>query len=272
MRSNGRTVAGIQARTSSSRLPGKVLMEIEGRTLIECVVERVRRCTLVDEVFVLTSTDGSDDDLVRECERIGVSVRRGPLADVRARYLALVEETAPDLLVRVTGDCPLLEPDFVDLQLGALRAFDADFVRLAGNERGGLDGTLAGSGAVSARALVRAAESDDPRDAEHVGSFYFKRHPEEFRHVEIEVDDGYDRPGLRLCVDEPADLALVRRVYAHFGERPFTTLEALRWLDDEPEVRSLNAVVRESEDNQAYRRLLQAIRPRVVGRYRRKSA
>lgn len=267
-----RAVAGIQARMSSTRLPGKVLEPLAGRPLIERVVERVRRCVLVEEVFVLTSEEESDDPLVEFLESARIPVRRGSLTDVRSRYLALARELGPDHLVRVTGDCPLVEPDFIDLQLGALRAFDADFVRLAGNERGGLDGTLAGAGVFSVRALEASGVSEDPRDLEHVSSFYFQEHAEDFRHVEIEVHHDYDRPGLRLCVDEPEDLAFVRRVFDHFGERTFRTLDALRWLDAQPELRELHAHVAESDDNQAYRRLLRSIRPRVVGRYRRMPA
>jgi len=266
----GGVVCGIQARTSSSRLPGKVLLDVGGRPLIDRVVERARAAALVDEVFVLTSTDPSDDALAAHCVAQGVPVRRGPLEDVLARYLALVEETRPDHVVRVTGDCPLLEPDFVDLQLGALSAFDADFVRTvpAGAETSaGIAGTLAGAGAFSARALLAAAGSDDPRDREHVASFFFKRHAARFRHVEVEVDADYQRAGLRLCVDEPEDLEFVRAVYAHFGERRFSALEAIRWLDDQPAIRAIHDAVEESRDNRDCRRLAREARTPVVGRW-----
>jgi spore coat polysaccharide biosynthesis protein SpsF len=262
-----RVVAGVQARSSSSRLPGKVLADLAGKPLIERVVERARRAVMVDEVVVLTSTDPSDDALCDVLAARGIPFRRGPLDDVLARYVALVQELAPALVVRITGDAPLLEPDFVDLQLGALTAFEADLVRVEGNQDGRCAGTLGGQGVMSSRALLRARLSSDRRDREHVGSFFLRSHAHEFRHVEIEVDPGYHRPGLRLCVDEPADLELVRRVYEHFGDTPFTTLEALRWLDGHPEVAALNAGVEESADNQACRRLDRRAETEVVGKW-----
>jgi spore coat polysaccharide biosynthesis protein SpsF (cytidylyltransferase family) len=257
-------VAGIQARSGSSRLPRKVLADLAGRSLIERVVERTRRAELVDEVVVLTSNDPSDDELAALLEARAIPVRRGPLADVLARYMALLAEFEPEHVVRVTGDCPLLEPDFIDLQLDALRAFDADLVHVAADDSGAVEGTLGGQGALSARALRQALASTDPRDREHVGSFLFRGEPERFRFVEVEVDPGYHRPGLRLAVDEPADLALVRRVFEVFGERPFTTLEALSWLEAAPEG-DWNAGVRESADNRAVRALARARRVRPVG-------
>ncbi len=267
---SARIVAGIQARCSSARLPGKVLADLEGKPLILRVVERARAAALVDEVVVLTSVEPSDDPLVELLERERVSVRRGALADVLGRYIALVDEFDPTFVVRVTGDCPLIEPDFIDLQLGALSALDADFVRVACDgpaSRGGYEGTLAGQAAFSTRALRRATESSDPRDREHVGSFYFKAHADEFRHVEIEMDEDYFRDGLRLCVDEPADLALARCIFARFGDAPFQTLDAIRWLDVHPEVVRLNRGVTESADNQAYRRISRDTRVPVVGRW-----
>ncbi len=259
------TVAGIQARTSSSRLPRKVLADLAGKTLIERVVERVRRADLVDEVVVLTSTDESDDELALLLEARRIPVRRGSLGDVLWRYGALLEEFEPRFVVRVTGDCPLVEPDFIDLQLGALCALDGDFVQVASVDPAPIEGTLGGQAALSARALRQALASDDPRDREHAGSFFFRAHPERFRHVEIEVDRRYHQKGLRLSVDEAADLALVRRIYEVFGNRPFSTLEALAWLEAAPEVRSLNGAVRESADNQALRALSRARPVKTVG-------
>ena len=263
-------VVGIQARLSSTRLPGKVLADLGGRPLIERVVERARAAALVDEVVVLTSVEPSDDPLARHLEARGIPFRRGPLADVLQRYADLLGELEPDYIVRVTGDCPLIEPAFIDLQLQALRHFDADFVTVAGNETGAVDGTLCGQGAFSARALARSLVSDDPRDREHVASFWFREHAAEFRHVEVEVDPIYRRPGLRLAVDEPADLALVRAVWEACdttGEGLFPLDQALAWLDAHPDVRALNGSVIESADNRALRTLEHEQRIEVVGRW-----
>lgn len=262
-----KSVVGIQARSSSQRLPRKVLADLGGRSLIMRVVERVQRCALVDAVVVLTSTEASDDELVEHLEAEGVQVRRGPLADVMARYLALADEFEPQYMVRVTGDCPLLEPHFIDLQLGALSALDADFVKLAGNDGGDFEGTLGGQMALSTRALRRAASSQDPRDREHVGSFYFTQQRAEFRFVEVEMDPAYRLPGLRLAVDEAADLEFMQRVYAHFQQASFSTLEALAWMLGKDSLLGIHAGVRESRDNQDCRQLSQNNPIQAVGQW-----
>lgn len=262
-----KSVIGIQARMSSTRLPGKSLADLAGEPVIMRVVERARAARRVDEVVVLTSTDPSDDPLVEVLEARAVPVRRGPLDDVYARYLALVEEMEPDYLVRVTGDCPLIEPPFIDDQLAALAAFDADFIW---SEMRGLEGILGGQAAFSVRAFLSARDSTDPRDREHVAGFWFKTHRDDYRWVELEIDPAFSREGLRLQVDEAADLALLQRIFEHFAGAEFATLsviEVLRWLDAHPEVRDLNRVVEESADNQAYRKLSRESKVTVVGRY-----
>jgi spore coat polysaccharide biosynthesis protein SpsF (cytidylyltransferase family) len=251
-------VAAVQARMGSSRLPGKVLADLGGKPLIQRVVERVRACALVDEVFVLTSEAKSDDPLVECLAELAIPYRRGPVDDVLTRYLDLVEELRPSHLVRVTGDCPFVEPDFIDLQLGALRAFDADLVRVVTRQPGAIDGTLGGQTALSVRAVRAAQASDDPRDREHVGSFFLLRHARDFVQVELEIAPELERPGLRLSVDEPADLEFARRVWGAVDleqDGLFPLARALRWIDAHPEVRACNREVKESADNQALRAL-----------------
>lgn len=260
MSARSNCIAAVQARMGSTRLPGKVLADLGGKPLVQRIVERVRAAALVDEVYVLTSEARTDDVLVERLGELGIPFRRGPVDDVLARYLDLVEELEPSHVVRVTGDCPFVDPDFIDLQLGALRAFDADLVRVATRTPGALDGTLGGQGAFSARALRLCQASDDPRDREHVGSFFFARHPGELAQVEVEVDALYERPGLRLSVDQPEDLELARRLWAAVdleGDGLFPLARALRWLDAHPELRAINRHVRESADNQALRALTQ---------------
>jgi len=249
-------VAGIQARTSSTRLPGKVLADLGGAPLIQRVYERTRAAALVDEVFVLTSNDASDDGLADVLAGRRIPFRRGSLLDVRSRFLDLAEETRAQFVVRVTGDCPFVAPEFIDLRLGALRALNVDFVDVDDDE--GVAGTLGGQDAFSARALRLSLASGDPRDAEHVASFFLTRCDGCLRRAEVDIDDIYRRPGLRLQVDEPADLEFVRCVWAACdleGDGQFPLARALRWIDAHPEVRAINRSVVESADNRALRAL-----------------
>ena len=239
-------VAGIQARMSSTRLPGKVLADLCGKPLIQRVYERTRAAALVDEAIVLTSTDASDDVLVARLAELDIPYRRGPLDDVLSRYLELAEELRPTFLVRVTGDCPFVEPDFIDLQLGALLALRGDIVRVANDRAGALEGTLGGQSAFSSRALRLVESSADPRDREHVGSFFFRRHAAELQCVDIEVDDDFEFPGLRLQVDEPADLEFARSVWRavdHEGDGRFPLGRALRWIAAHPEAQAITDIV-----------------------------
>lgn len=257
-------VAGIQARTSSTRLPGKVLADLGGKPLIQRVYERTRAAELLDEVFVLTSSDPSDDALAAVLAERDIPFRRGSLGDVRSRYLELAEVSGAQYLVRVTGDCPFVAPEIIDLRLGALRALDADFIALEGNQAAAIEGTLGGQDAFSARALRLSLSSDDPRDAEHVASFFLARRAECLARNELEVGEIYRRPGLRLQVDEPADLEFARIVWAACdleGDGLFPLARAIRWIDAHPEARRLNQHVLESADNRALRTLVRSLEP-----------
>lgn len=252
----GGAVAGVQARLSSTRLPGKVLLDVAGKPLIQRVVERVRRAQWIDEVLVLTTLHPSDDPLVSRLEELGLPYRRGLLEDVLSRFTALVEEFEPDIVVRVCADSPLIEPDMIDLEIEALRREQADLIAFRGNEEGECEGTLGGVSVVSARALLAARNSQDPRDREHVGSFFYRLHREALRSATLTAPEAYRARGLRLCVDEEPDLELIRRVFEHFAPaEDFTTASAVRWLLENPAVRAINAGVEESRDNQALRRL-----------------
>ena len=246
-------VAGIQARMGSTRLPGKSLADLAGKPLIHRVWDRARLAARVGEVCVLTSVEPEDDPLAAYCDEAGIPVRRGPLDDVMERYAALLREFRTRYLVRVTGDCPFVSPEYIDLQLEGLERFDGDTTL----PRGGAScAPLAGQGALSARALWSALESDDPRDREHVGAFWFAKHRAKLRTVEVAVDELFMEPELRLSVDEPADLELARAIFEHFApgyDSRVPLAEVIRWLREHPEVRALNERVAESGDNRSAR-------------------
>ena len=200
-------------------------------------------------------------------EELSIPCRRGPLEDVLARYQELAEERHAVHVVRVSGDCPFVEPDFIDLQLGALRAMDGDVVQVINNAGGAVEGTLGGQQAFSARCLRWVETSAAFRDREHVGSFFLCSEADKLQPIRIEVDPVYERPGLRLQVDEPADLAFARAVWSaadHEGDGSFPLARALRWIEAHPECVS-NRHVRESADNQALRRLARSADARPGG-------
>jgi spore coat polysaccharide biosynthesis protein SpsF len=236
-----KTVAIIQARMTSTRLPGKVLLDVAGKPMLTRVIERARRARTLDLVGVATSTDASDDRLEAFCREAGVPCHRGSLEDVLDRYHGAARQWQADVIVRITSDCPLIDPGVVDLAAGAFlgRAEDLDYCSNVLPTRTyprGLDTEV-----FPFRLLDHLWRADqDPRSREHVTQYVFWK-PELFRtHC---VQNGSDESRHRWTVDTPEDLELVRRVYGHFGDRPFGWTEVLRLLEDHPDWVALNSHV-----------------------------
>jgi spore coat polysaccharide biosynthesis protein SpsF len=236
-----RTVVVVQARMGSTRLPGKVLQDLHGRPLLERQVERLRRARSTDAIVIATTTEPRDDALVELAASIGVAVFRGDEHDVLARYAGAAAAHAAEVVVRVTADCPLIDPDVLDRCVRRLQGDDGlDYVSntLRRTYPRGLDVE------VLRRATLDAAdrEATDPADREHVTRFVW-RQPERFRLAN--VADDVDHSDLRWTVDTPADLALVRAVYADLypADPAFGYAEALRHALAHPHVHALNAHV-----------------------------
>lgn len=206
-----RVVAIVQARMGSTRLPGKVLAELGGATMLGQVVRRLREARRVDDIVVATSTGADDDAVVREAGRLGAGVHRGAAADVLARFLGAARSYRADAIVRVTADCPLLDAGVVDQVIGAL----VDAVDYASNthERSyprGLD--VEALHRDTLERLARLATS--PAAREHVTAFVMEA-PGLFRIAQLRAD--HDDSDLRWTVDTADDLAMVRTLYAELA-------------------------------------------------------
>lgn len=235
------TLGILQARMTSTRLPGKVLAPILGEPMIGRQIERLRRATSIDGLVVATSTDSSDDDLVGYLEGLAVPVVRGPLDDVLARFIQVLDQFRPEAVVRLTADCPLASPAVVDTVVSAFHASGRDYVSntLQPTYPDGLDVEV-----VRADALRWVAgNTDDDAEREHVTLGVYRR-PERFS--VLNVADERDLSHLRWTVDEPADLEFVRSVYGRLYSRDpaFDVEDILVLLDTSPELS------RTSEDSQ----------------------
>lgn len=197
---------------TSTRLPGKVLMDVEGAPMLERVLAALARSNVVDEVVLATTENADDEPLIVLAERIGIRWFRGSEHDVLSRYVGAAREAGADIVVRVTGDCPLLDPEVVDRVISTLDV-TADYASNV-TERTfpvGLDAE-----AFHADVLVRVdrlARSLESR--EHVTWFLREERPELF--VQRSVVDGEDNSDLRLTVDTAADLDVVRRLFRELG-------------------------------------------------------
>ena len=209
-------LAILQARTSSSRLPGKVLLPLAGAPMLLRQIERVRRSRRIDKLVVATSDDASDDALARTLAGAGVAVHRGPLDDVLARFLGALAACGPaEQVVRLTGDCPLADPAVIDATIDAVMAAGADYGSNTPPDAPFPDGRTFPKGldveCMTAAALLAAAErAASSEEHEHV-TWALHRRPDLYRQAFLSqaVDEGE----LRWTVDYPDDYAFVTAVY-----------------------------------------------------------
>jgi spore coat polysaccharide biosynthesis protein SpsF len=238
-----RVTATIEARMAASRLPGKVMLPLAGAPMLQRLIERIRRSARVDDVVVATTVSAPDAIIADLCGRIDCRVYRGPVEDITRR---LMEAAAgADVVMQITGDCPLIDPAHVDETLRLLIDRNADY---ASNS---LDRNTFPLGCdvrcFTMAALRRSAElSDDPTDRVH-GSYFIYRHPEMFRLVGWDAPVDLRWPELRLTVDEPADYELVRRVFeALYPAQPdFGVADVVALLRRNPDWILLNSAVRQ---------------------------
>jgi spore coat polysaccharide biosynthesis protein SpsF len=216
-----KTVAIIQARMGSTRFPGKTLADVCGKPLLHYVSARVQRCPLLHEVVVATSTDEQDDAIADFCAREGIPCVRGDHDDVLTRYVKAAQVFQAETIVRLTGDCPLIDPEVIRLVIGEFQRGGYDYVNNVEPRTypHGLDTEV-----FSRDALMRMdREARSPYDREHV-TRYIRDNPEHFRIGSVTHDSNLSHH--RFTVDHPEDLVLVQTIYDHFGGR-----EDVSWLE-----------------------------------------
>lgn len=243
-----RTVIIVQARMTSTRLPGKVLADLAGRPMLGQELARLKRCRRAEEIVVATTTNATDDPVVALAEREGVRWFRGDEHDVLSRYLGAARAARAEVVVRVTADCPLIEPTLVDEVVAALTGDGparepADYASNIQRRTfpRGLD-----TEALYMDVLERVGRLGRTREArEHVTFFIHREHPELF--LLRSVTGIEDHSDLRWTVDEPADLELVRRIYeiGGLGEREVAFGELVSLVRSHPELARLNAHVQQ---------------------------
>lgn len=238
-----RLIAIIQARMSSTRLPGKVLQDLGGRPVLERMVERVKRSKHVTETVIATTTDPLDMPIVELCQKLGTPVFRGSLPDVLDRYYQCAVYYRADYVVRLTGDCPLIDPELIDQVVRALLENPVDFTcnRLpppfSRTYPIGLDVE-----SCTFEALENAWKNAAAKhDREHVMPYLYEV-PGRFRIKQLQNDVDYG--SLRWTLDTPEDLALLRVVVKRLGNRnDFSWKEVLTLFQQDPELAKINGDV-----------------------------
>ncbi len=238
-------VALIQARMGSSRFPGKVLEDLAGRPMLWHVVNRVRRAKSVDKVVIATTDQDTDDPIAKFCEQEGVACFRGSEQDVLDRFYQAARANGADVVVRITADCPLIDPSVIDKVLAHFARGDCDYacniIRYTYPD--GLDTEV-----FSFAALERTwREAAKPSEREHVTPYM---RTGKFRTANVESQTPVLPDKYRWTVDHPADLEFVRTVYAAFSKNgEFGFEEVFDLLKERPDLATIQA---ETITNEGY--------------------
>lgn len=241
-----KVIATIEARMGATRLPGKVMLPFGGLPMLQRKIERVTRCRAVNTVKVLTTINPVNQIIEDLCRRIDCPVFRGSEEDVLARVLQGTADENPDVIVQLTGDNPLIDPNLIDQAVQYLIDNDLDLVSNSLTQK-----VLIG---LNVRCFKRDAlqQADqlcqDPMIRVH-GGYYIQLHPEKFKVGEVAVAPRYIVDDIRLTVDEPRDYELARRVFEtlHATKPAFTANDILDLFTRYPEWKQVNATVQQKK-------------------------
>ncbi len=243
----GKTIAILQARMGSSRLPGKMLLPIiDGKGALELMLERVSRARQIDKIVVATTIDPLDDGIEVLCGKLGVSRHRGSVEDVLDRFHGAISEYPEyDTVVRLTGDCPLHDPAVIDMAIAKFRELRVDYLSNVSPPTfpDGLDVEVFSRGTLTC--AWREAEKTSER--EHV-TLFIREHPEMFSIANMENPSG-DLSHLRWTLDERADMKFIAAVFKSLYESnpEFGMGDVLNLLDGNPGLVQINTGISRNE-------------------------
>jgi spore coat polysaccharide biosynthesis protein SpsF (cytidylyltransferase family) len=237
-----KNLAIIQARMSSTRLPGKVLLPLSDKPVLEHVIKRVRNCKLVDKVVVATTVHDSDDIIENWCKNNNFEYYRGSLEDVLDRFYVVASQHKAENILRITADCPVIDSGIIDEVIEKYHKGNFDFYGLSGEFPDGLDCTM-----FSFKALETAWKNSKLQsEREHVGP-YIVNHPELF------AIGGYEKfinlGHLRLTLDDPRDYQLLSAIFNKLYEIDnfFNHEMIINFLNENPELLKINSEIIRNE-------------------------
>lgn len=243
-----KTVIISQARMTSTRLPGKVLKQVLGKALLEYQIERLQRVTLADRLVIATTDQPEEEPIIALCQLLNVACFRGPVEDVLARYYGAAQEYHADIVVRITSDCPLIDPAVLDrvIHFYIDHAPEYDYVTNTLVPEltypRGMDTEV-----FSFQALHEAyLEAQDQAEREHV-TIFMKRRPERYRLANVPYHQNYSR--YRWTVDTPEDFRLIEKIITTlYPVKPQFSLEdCLELCDQHPEWIEINAHIQQKK-------------------------
>jgi len=241
-------VATIEARMTSSRLPGKVLLQAAGKPMLEHLVNRLQAVPSLDEIVLATTINKTDDVLEDFAKKIGISCYRGSENDVMNRVIEAADSVDADVIVEITGDCPIIDQQIVEQTIRMFNSNQADYVS---NDHiqsypDGMDTQV-----FRLDTLKRSsAMTRDPLDQEHV-TLHIRNNPELFPPILLVAPPEIHWPGLGLTLDEPDDYELIKRIIEHFEPTNplFSCLDVIQLLNKKPDWLAINRAVLRKGDS-----------------------
>lgn len=243
-----KVAAIIQARMGSTRLPGKVLKKVKGKTLLEYQIERVKRAQTINEIIIATTLNKEDDQIVELCEQLSIQYYRGFEEDVLSRYYEAAMKFNVDVIVRLTSDCPVIDPEVIDQVVSHYvknqNMYDYVSNTLVRTYPRGMDTEV-----FSNRVLLRIyKEAKKSNEREHVTSYIY-HHPEQFSigNVVFERDESQ----YRLTVDTSEDFALIENILQvlYSQKHHFDLKEIINVLQENPDWVKLNSHIKQKESS-----------------------
>lgn len=235
-------VATIEARMTSSRLPGKPMLKAAGRPMIEHLVRRLKAVPSIDEIVLATTVNAADEPLVDLGARLGIGVFRGSEDDVMLRVIDAARSADADVVVEITGDCPVIDPEIIEQAIQTFRAHGADYVSNAILRcyPDGMDVQVFGLETL----LKSASMTDSELDHEHV-TLHIRENADVFSQIHLIAPLEQTWPELGLTLDEQSDYLLLKDIIEHFeAVKPlFSCLDAVRYLRANPHLLDLNKSV-----------------------------
>lgn len=233
-----RIVAIVQARMTSTRLPGKVMLPLLGEPMLTWVIERLRKAKTLDSVVVATTTDSEDDVIAEECNRLGYECFRGDREDVLDRYFRAAKQYQANVIVRITSDCPLIDPEIVDACVTEFLKLQpaCDYLSNALEKATfplGLDVEVLNRSSLQKTFELASSKSD----REHVTSYIY-HHPDQF--LLKEYQSAIDHSDLRWTVDTPEDYRLIQRIVERIGNADFSWSVAKDLCHSNPDWQEIN--------------------------------
>ncbi len=228
-----KVIGVITARMASTRLPGKVLQKMAGKSVFAHHVERMKQVKGLNGVFLATSVDPKNEELIKEAERLGCGWYAGAEQDIVDRHIKLCEREDADAVIRVTCDSPIFDIDSASRFIEEFKKKYWNYIYVSNMTM--IQGTL--SELISYNALLEVHKHY--RGA--AVSMYIKENMDKFKTLEIEIDIDLCRPEYRLTIDEAADIEMIRHIYeAIYKGKPLDLLDVYTWLDDNPHIAKMN--------------------------------